>query len=54
VHNEELCSLHYSQYFTRVVVKPGTFAQKVQEQNVNEFVNDATSVVTKLIIHAAS
>jgi hypothetical protein len=54
VHNEELCSLYYSQDFIRVGIKSGAFVQKVQENIVNEFVNDATSVVTKLNIHAAS
>jgi len=54
VPNEELCSLYYSQDFIRVGIKSGTFVQKVQEEIVNEFMNDATSVVTKLSIHAAS
>jgi len=54
VHIEELCSLYYSQVFIRVGIKSGTFVQKVQEEIVNEFVNDATSVVTKLNIHVAS
>jgi hypothetical protein len=46
--------LYYSQDFIRLGIKCGTFVQKVQEEIVNEFVNDSTSVVTKLNIHAAS
>jgi hypothetical protein len=45
VHNEELCSLYYSQDFIRVgISKSGAFVQKVQEEIVNEFVNYATSI----------
>ena len=54
MHSEELCSLYYSQDVIRVGIKCGTFVQKVQEGIVNEFVNDATSLVTKLNIPAAS
>ena len=54
VHNEELCSLYYSQGFIRVCIKSGTFVHKAQEETVNVFDNDVTSVVTKLNIHTAS
>ena len=54
VHNAELCSLYYSQGFITVCIKSETVVQKVQEESVNVFDNDVTSVVTKLNIHTAS
>ena len=54
VHNAELCSLDYSQGFITVCIKSETVVQKVQEESVNVFDNDVTSVVTKLNIHTAS
>ena len=54
VHNAELCSLCYSQSFIMVCIKSETFVHKAQEETVNVFDNDVTSVVTKLNIHTAS